>query len=100
MENRKPISNLVENDNKSKPLLADVITNRLKKINGFSDLLEYEVKEICKSLEDGFFYTNQSNRPIFIRPKNEKLDLNYYSDSDIVFWCCRILQKPLFTIVV
>ncbi len=89
-----------ENSNKLKPLLVDVITNRLKKIISFSDLSECEVKKICKALEDGLFYTNQSIRPTFIRPKNEKLDLNCYSDSDIVFWCCRILQKPLAVIVV
>lgn len=100
MESKKPTSNEAENGNKSKPLLADVIINRLKKNNIFSYLSECEVKKICKSFEDGFFYTNQCIRPTFIRPKNEKLDLNYYSDSDIVFWCCRILEKPLFTIVV
>jgi hypothetical protein len=80
-------------------MLADVILKRIKKIPNFIKLSQNEINMISDSFVQGFFYTTQKTTPTFIRPKSEKLNLEKYSDSDIVFWCCRILEKPLVSII-
>ena len=78
------------------------ILNRFLKINGFSDLDEAQKNRITDAFIKGSYdwssrITNCSGTT-FIRAKGRGLNIEEYTDNDLIFWGCRILELPYMII--
>lgn len=83
--------------NASKPMLADVVINRLGKIKGFEKINSHDVTKICNAFINGFF-ENNIGKITYIVAKKETVNLDKFSDSDVCFWVSRIINTPLISI--
>lgn len=97
-KNTKQTFNKAENSNKSKPLSADVIINRLEKIKGFETISTDNIKKICDAFINGFFVNNIGSITYIVQ-KKQIINLYKFTDSDICFWSSRIIGTPLVTII-